>query len=131
MQDMNDTCEKITHTKIIDRGFTVMYTVKPHAHAHTHTHTEMGVHTLISDLCKIQLVPDFQKPNYCITRDASVINSRNDLLVSTSKSHTHTLLPLMLTDRAYSSTGTATSQGRIPVLQLQLFEIQWTAYTSI
>jgi hypothetical protein len=75
MQDMNDTYEKM-----IDRGFTVIYTV-----GHTHTHTQKtGVHTLISDLCKIRLAPDFQKPNYCITRNASLINNRNDLLVSTS-----------------------------------------------
>jgi len=37
---MNDTCEKITHTKMIDRGFTVMYTVKPHTHTHTHTNKQ-------------------------------------------------------------------------------------------
>jgi hypothetical protein len=58
---MNDTCENITHAEMIDRGFTAMYTVKPHhacvrlrarTHTHTHTHTQTGVHTLISNLCK-------------------------------------------------------------------------------
>jgi hypothetical protein len=88
---MNDTCEKIAHKEMTDRGFTVMYTVQPHhvstcthTQTRTHTHTQTGVHTLISDLCKIRLEPDIQKPTNRITRDASVINNRNDLLVSTS-----------------------------------------------
>jgi len=62
MQDMNETCEKITHTEMIDRGFTGMYTVKPHhacmckrANARGHARTQTRVQTLISDLCKIWL----------------------------------------------------------------------------
>jgi len=52
MQDMNDTCQKITHIKMIDRGFTVMYTVKPHAPTPTQTNKQtnrwVSIHSLLT-----------------------------------------------------------------------------------
>jgi len=51
MQDMNDTCDKKIHTKMI-RGFTVMYTV---THARTRTLCVTVMSYTILYLCSAQV----------------------------------------------------------------------------